>query len=783
MQSVLTMAAANIRKRKAQSILILVIILMASLLLATAIGILGNLSNPFENMFAAQNASHLTLQVSEHTLDLDQAVQWWQSRGDVEAVQTFPFYWMEDQVAHNGRLQSMGSLIMAQHPGTVLTQDKLTVVEGEEKTAPGANELWVPTGYAYAWGIRPGDTLEINIAGEKTEFTVSAIIVDPQYSMSMMNPIRVWTGWEFPADHLSDVLISIRFSDYTSYPQLWEEFQEYLGHPVPGFSLDYTALEYAYSQIEGIIGAIMLLFSVIIILVALTAIAFTIANGVVLDYKVIGTLGAQGFSPGNIRWIYTLQYLVLAALGIPAGILLSQPVVSGVMSQMLKTQGIASLDASLMAPAILTSGVMIMAVLVAAYTSSGKAGKVKPAEAIRHAAPPAKSGAKRRMDITSFKGLSISLLMGLKNTVTGRRNSLFLAAAAAVMAFVLVFSVNTYTSVRDMDQNYAYWGFDASHVFISRPDVPAVDGHHEVIDPLLADPRTKAVVPTGVLLASISAQSGQPSSNVVGFVYAGDMDSIGILNLEGRSPIHSNEVSLSALSAKEFGKTVGDMVELFIEGETVSFLVTGIYQSINGMGRGFRIQESAVRKINPDSRMPNYSILLHDSEDSAQFVRDMKDLFPETYNIRTAAESGEINLSGITAYMALIALNLSIIFMGVAFVIIFSLTLINIYSEKKNYGIYKALGMTPLQIRMSIVWKAGFLALIGASIGIPLSLFLTPQALSMLVAEMGLMKFPFAPTAWGTAAALPVSILVAVFSAWIPSGRILGLNPRNLIID
>lgn len=782
MKSVLVMAAANIRKRKVQSVLILITILMASLLLATAIGILGNLNRPFQKMFAAQNASHLTLQTSRQAINLDQSLLWWQAQGDVEAVQVFPYFFMNEQVVHNGKQQAMGSLIMAAHPGTALIQDKLVVVQGEKKAAPKANELWVPTGYAFAWGISPGDVLEIPVNGETKVFTVTAIIVDPQYSMSMMNPIRVWTGGEFLDDQTPEVLLSIRFGDYSSYPRLWAEYEDFLGHPVQGFIMDYTALEHAYSQIEGIIGAIMLLFSGIIILVALAAMAFTISNGIILDYKIIGILGAQGFSVKGIRLIYTLQYAVLAAVAIPAGLFLSRPVVEAVMSQVLKSLGIASLDASLLTPAVITITVMTLITLMTAYSCSGKAGKIKPAEAIRNAAPPAKAGTKRPMDMTGCHRLSVSLLLGLKDTLAGKRHSIFLVAASAVLAFVLVFSVNTYNSIRSMDQNYAYWGFDASHVFVTRPTDQPIDSHQEVLTPLRADPRVKAVVPTSFLLTSIPAQDGQPSANVVAFVYGGDMDSIGILNLEGRSPVHNNEVSLSALTARDFGKTVGDMVELFIEGEKGFYLVTGIYQSMNGMGRGFRIQELAVRKVNPDFRAENYSVLLHDSRDDEKFAQDMQMLF-SGFNIRTTAKSGEINLSGITTYMALIAMTLSIIFMSVAFVIIFNLTLMNIYSDKKNFGIYKALGMTPLQIRMSIVWKAGILALLGAAMGIPLSLLLTPQALSLLVADMGLMKFPFVPTLWGTVTALPISILVALFSAWIPSGRVLSLNPRNLIID
>jgi hypothetical protein len=42
-----------------------------------------------------------------------------------------------------------------------------------------------------------------------------------------------------------------------------------------------------------------------------------------------------------------------------------------------------------------------------------------------------------------------------------------MVASAAVMAFVLVFSVNIYHSVSKMDSNFAYWGFDDADVLLN----------------------------------------------------------------------------------------------------------------------------------------------------------------------------------------------------------------------------------------------------------------------------------------------------------------------------
>lgn len=776
------MVVANIRGRKVQSFLIFTTILIATLLLATAFGIMNNLYQPFETMFEAQNGSHLVMQFWRgNSPNVEDAINWWQSQDQVIGVQTFPYFWMKEQLALNGEFRTMGDLIVTEHSGVRLSQDMLRATAGEDKPAPGPGELWVPTGYAYSWGIQLGDILEFPVNGVQKRFTVSAIIVDPQYSSSVMNPVRVWGAPGLIEEEGPEQLLAIRCRDASSYRGLWLKYEEFLGHPVPGFLLDYDMVAQGYSEIEGLAGAILLLFSGIIILVALIAIAFTITNGIILDLKTIGVLGAQGFSPGNIKWIYVLQFLGLALAAIPGGILLSKPVVNMLMGQTLNCLGLATGDGSLLKPALVTALIMAPLILAVSFLGARRAGKVKPAEAVRLAGRPAE-GARTTWDITKDKKLPVTLLLGLKMALTNKRHSLFLLAAAAILTFVLVFSFNTYNSIKVMGENRAYWGFDDADVFVQRPDNWKLNSHDEVMAPLLRDPRTKSVLPVDYALAAAPAKDGNPTSTVLAFIYDGDMSAAGVLNLEGRNPQYSNEAALTAITAQECGKEIGDMIDLFVQGKTDSYLVTGIFQSINSGGRGFRIQEAAVRKNDPDFRVEVYSIKLKDGVNAEEYIRDVQKLLPTEFTVKTAEDSG-VAFPSITAGTALIALTLSVVFTVIAFIIIFNLTLMSIYSERKDYGIYKALGMTPLQTRLCLVAKAGVLALVGAVLAIPFSLLLTPRALSYLAVDLGLVRFPFSVTVLGTLAALPIGVLVAMLSTWLPAGKILKISPRSLAAE
>ncbi|TCT15475.1 putative ABC transport system permease protein [Natranaerovirga pectinivora] len=787
MRSVFMMSLANIRKRKAQSILIGLTILVSALMLSTAIGVLENINDPFDEMFEKQKASHITMQIEDKSIDVDKMVSWWREKEAIESVNFHLFFGRSEKLHYNGIEKSMGDLMLTEHPGQYTNQDILYIVEGADKNSPGTNEMWLPTGYAYAWGISVGDSIGVSIDGEFIDFEVSAIVVDPQYSASMINPVRVWVEKGTLTDRLEEEslakMVGLRFDDISQYDALWIEFEEYLGMPFPGFKFDYEFMAFAYGLIQNILGIIMLIFSVIIILVAIFVIGFTISNSIISDYKIIGILKAQGFSSNNIKGVYALQYFLISAIAVPIGIFTSRYLVFLIMKQMIKSLGITNLNNSILIPALITFVSIFVVIFFVSLWNTGKAGRINPAEAIRNNMSKKQKISKRRFDISKIKNLPVTFILSLKLVVSERKNTYFIIVSSVIMSFVLVFSINTYNSVSRMDQNYAFWGFDSAEIYITRESDIVDKTNNDIINIIKKDSRVKAVVPYSAILdCAIPAQNGKTSENLVGFTYDGDMDGIGILNLEGKNPVRNNEVSISILVANKYEKNIGDYIDIFIYGEEKTYLITGIYQSLNAMGWGFRIQEDTVRSINPEYNAHNFSVKLINDNEKNQLVMDMKDLLGPGYNIRNVEESGEINLSSITASMALVTVILSMIFIIVAFIITFNTTIMSIYHSRKTFGIYKSIGMTQQQIRYSLLWKSGILSLIGSAIGIPISLIVSPKVLSMLITNLGMVEFPFIMT-WTTLLAIPICIGIAIISTWLPSKKILSINPRNLIVE
>lgn len=790
MRAIVQIAWANLSKRKMQSLLIGLTLVLAAFLLSSALGVMAQLRQPIEAMYEQQRGSHLLLQMNPGVHDPEAIGTWWKQQPEVNAVEVNPYMMVSERIGLRDDFHSMGDLLLTAYPQTERHQDQLVFVTGPKQSSdavPETGEIWLPTGYAYAWGIETGDILTMPHAGESIELEVGAIVIDPQFSSGMMNPVRLWVsqdtldqfGWQ---DYAGQAMVSIRFDDYSNYSRLWQDFEQELGVPFMGFIYDYESIINSYNMIQSIIGILLLIFALIILAVSIMVLIFTLSQVILSEQAIIGIIKTQGFSVGQVNAVYLLQYLLLALLSIPVGLVLSRFAVQAITAGMLRSVGAAA-SAQPIWPLPAAGLIMFAVVAITSRIGSGKAGRIRPVQAITDSAQP-ETISRRARRLPAANGLPLPLLLAWQQGCVQKRKMLFVGIAAMITTFVLVFSINTWNSVNRMHENLAFWGFDNSDVMIStdrqRQDIPK----QELVAMIREDRRVDTVIPMGALInCAIPAQSGKTSRNLIAFSYDGDMNDIGMINLTGNHPHALNEVSISRLVAEKYEKRPGDLIRLTIDGNEAEFLVTGIYQTMNSMGWGFRMQEEAVRTQSATYQPNSYLIRLADDANADEYVQDMKLRFGESFNIRTPEQGGEINLSGITANLALVTSLLSVLFLAAAFVIIFNLSLLGIHQHKKQFGIFKAIGMSTLQIRQILVWQAAIPGLIGMAAGALIALTLSGPMLSRLMSGMGLSRFPFLVDPAMTLLVLPIALLILILAAWIPSGHVLRISTRRLIVE
>ncbi|MBU1142390.1 MAG: ABC transporter permease [Firmicutes bacterium] len=788
MHSVFIVAWSNIKKRKAQSLLVILTMMVSIVLFGTSIGILQNQNDPFEQMFENQKGSQVVLDFDQRHADLNTFVLWWKSQDEIVDVITYPYMMISDSMIHNGSTRSMGSVMLTERVVHDYQTDILTFVQGNDKEYPDEDEIFIPTGYAYNWNIELNDQLEISFNGIPKTFIVAGIVVDPQYSATLTSPSRLWIqdgtlNNYYTDDELNQSLVSIRFHDYSDYEMLMNRYESDFGHPFFGFIYDYHFIAYMYTFVESIIALILLVFSIIILIISIIVIVFTITNGIRSDLKQIGIYKTLGFSKKQTTLVYVFQYVMLLLLALPFGLFISYSLIKVILRQLAYSVGLNAISLDHLFIGLVTSIVMLVLIIMSTILGSRKAVRIKPIETIRYSISD-KTNKKTNISLSKLRYMKVSYMIAVKSILSNLKHSIFIFISVVVLAFIFTFSFNIYHSISRMNDNLAMWGFDASEVFITTDSKDDTMDYDTFMDTFKDHSQISAISLHGVMVdASVASQDNISSTTALGFVYGGVWDEIGLTNLSGSNPLHNDEVSISYLTAQKYNKSIGDTIDLYVVGIKKTMKVTGIYQSLNAGGWGFRVKAETVLEIDPNYDLPRYLIKLNDKENVNQFIDEFNASYGQTYTARSVSESGEINIDQIIKMMGLVSITLSLIFGIISIIIVFNFMMIYIYDHKKEFGIYKAIGMDEKTLRDSLRIKITFLSCLGVLVGIPLSIQLTPGLLSLFLTDMGLARFPFEINVMFTIIVFPLSVLIQLISVNLASRKLKSINLRELIVD
>jgi putative ABC transport system permease protein len=786
MRSICIITLNNIKRRKLQSFLITLIIMVSCVMFFISLGILTKSNQPFIKMQQKLNASQDIIGYKEGIYDINKIKTWWEKNEGVKSIQTYKGYNYNGKASYNNNPFRYGVSFTEREED--LVQDKLLIVEGDKKETPGAGEVWVPTGIAYQENIKVGGTLKVNIHKKDVNLKVSAIVVDPQFSTAMVNPTRMWIKSGEVDKIFNDVdnniiSIGVIYKDYSKAEKIWSDFVNSQNEKFNGGIFQYSFIEFIYTFLSKLIASILMVLSIIVLAITMLVINYTIKNAIFSDYKTIGVLKAQGLSNANIKTIYTGQFFILGAIAVVPSLVLGKILINAILYSFIRVVGIASINESMITEIMITILFIVGTVTITSYITAGRAAKIKPAEAIRNASKAKNYKKNPKINIMFLKALSLSLILAIKQIVTNKKQSVFIFITLVVTAFMITFTINIRHSLIKLSDNLAYWGFDGSEYQVVRSATKGSTKHEELFNALKSDKRIKAVVPYYYIEASFTEaidSEGIPAKQISGFGYEGDMDSIGLLNINGKSPKEKNEVSIAINTSRRLKKTVGDYINITIAGKTKTFLITGVYQAMINEAEGYRAQKAAITDMDPTFDTKAYSVVFKDKVDNKEFVKDFTNKYNDISIDRTREVNGKI-FNDIGKNISVPILMVGVIFILISFVNIFNIVLINVYEERKNYGVYKALGFTIKQIRLSIINRIMALTAVATFIGIILGFTLGPKMIELALSKQGLVEFPFLITTNTTVFGILLFIIIVFAAVWFPTSKLLGINLRELI--
>ncbi|MGN1135266.1 MAG: FtsX-like permease family protein, partial [Oscillospiraceae bacterium] len=516
----------------------------------------------------------------------------------------------------------------------------------------------------------------------------------------------------------------------------------------------------------------LFVFVILLVIIVMIAINHSIVTTIETEYVSLGILKAQGFTENKIRLIYIIQYFAALAAGSIIGTAASFPLTKALGKLFQPITGIMVSSNISVGKCLLVSLGIIFICTVYIIIASGKIGRISPVRAI--------SGGAEEIYFDSPANIAIekkplSFFIALRQITSHPKAYIGTALIAAILIF---FMITITILAQGMSANSMIEAFGALN-----GQVQAYPNNTFVLSDISkTEDCIKAIDENASAVFSSTAYMTIDETEMCCTVYSRPdiLKSV----LKGRAPAYGNEIMITEIVSEEIGKNVGDMVTVSYGGGTADYMITGIYQSVQDLGRCFTMSFEAASQLCDVTPGIMYITL---SDDALADVTVK--MLNETCGDILEAEITEND--GYSDSMTGIIDTLMNVITGVIYSVsaVFALVAVHMVCskaflrERRDSGIYKALGFTSVRLRLYFALRFLLISVIGGALGAVLSLMLSDKLLSLLLKNIGISCFDSKFSAF--TAAVPVLIICLCFFvfAFFSSAKIKKVEIRELVSE
>jgi len=723
----------DILRSKTITLTTMLFVAAAAMLLALAAILVVNLLGAIDTLMAQAKTPHFT-QMHAGELDLARLAAFAKQNEAVADFQALEFLNVDgsqflfaggslaDSVQDNGfSVQSEKFDFLLDLDGNIIT-----VADGE---------MYVPIAYMQDGTARVGDT--VTVAGKT--FTIVGALRDSQMQPLLSSSKRFLVSKnDFAAlKQFGSVeyLIEFRLHDLDQLGVFGTAYTA-AGLEANGPTLTYPLFRMFNGLSDGLMIAVILLVSALVIAIAFLCIRFTLLAKIEDDYREIGVMKAIGLRVSDIKKIYLTKYVAIAAAGSLLGYGLSFAFRDALLANIRLYMG--ESENAALSPILGIVSVLLVFLAISAYVNGvlGRFRKISPAEAVRFGISQEKSGGEKRFRLSMNKLLGINGFLGFKDVLARKGLYATMLAVLVLAAFIIIVPQNlhntissnsfiTYMGVGDSDLRIDIQQTD--HISDRAAEIAAVMENDESISRFV-------VLTTQTFRVKLADGSEERIK-----VELGDHSVFPLTYAEGRAPAAENEIALSVLNASEMGKKVGDVIMLILNERETTLTVCGTYSDVTNGGK------TAKAVFSDDSAETMWSVITAQLSDPALVdqkiveysdrfafakVSDIDEFIRQTYG-------GTISAIGKVSYAAIgVALTLTVLI---------TLLFMRMLVAKDRYAIavMKAFGFTNSDIKAQYIARSIFVLIIGILLGTLLANTLGETLAGAVIASFGASSFKF----------------------------------------
>ncbi len=783
MNTNIRIALQYFRRKKMQTVL-LALMITTTMLMVSSSFILINAYQTGDKIFESLNASESIIISNAEDKKVNSFVDFLNNQDEVENSFSEICYTPASTIMLTRLDQQILGIFQPYNQN--LEYNRIQVVEGVNTLAPSSNQVFIPTGFAKTSGIELGDTLKFIVDGKNIELEVAAFVLDAHYSSGMLQPSILYISESlFNTFEGNAHKISIKYKVYTAETELdlMNKMDTYTDNTPIGLNIDHETFLSSYLGMSSILSTILVAVGTILLIISLLVISNAITTAIDEEYKTIGILKAFGFKRLRILKIYSIRYLFISIICIPFALIISLFISKIISNSLTDIYGHINESVSGLMPTLVASIIIVVIIFIATVLLSYKTTRIKPVQAIKYGSSERKL-TKSRFNVSRSK-LPIISSLSIKDLLMKKKSSLSMLITLCLATYIIVLCAITNTTFQDIGVIKELMGMAKSDIQVSQVQTSENMNHSDFLTTLNTIEGVN-VAYSSITLTASSRYDPTYDREVyfIGTSYS-TFKGVEYPFLWGEAPTTKNEIALSYKVTQIYQKDVGDYIEINVEGYKKSFLITGIYQSLNNRGESFLILDSALPSENYSSiGFIRSTFVIQDDNANTEIV---KNNIQKAFGASVKIENQNMMFTmfqNISKSVTSTIYALIVILIGLIFIIVFNRVMIQVRNDSKKIGIYKAFGFSVNKIKIIYVNKNLIIALLSCLIGSITSILTASEVISKVTkSSLGIYRIP-STIPINELIIINVAILVCmIIATWFSTSRIKKLNPRSLLVE
>jgi putative ABC transport system permease protein len=786
-QALIRKAFANLRSHRLQTVVLFVILALATALLALAVAVQRAAANPWQRTFDQTQGAHIWFSATSQaalgsTSNIDGVIA---TAGPYRVVINTP----ESQTVLNGVQEP---IVLLARPADLEAQiAQVVMIEGRWLAAEGIREVVFDRTLAETMGVTVGDVVTLQRGSRELAATVVGLVYNPafipcpRFNTEGMCQLGIGTVYLLPEalnelepGEGSEVWIQgVRLADpeVVVYVNTTVQNNRPAGVEIGAITWDYLRDR----QIEDIqINQVILTVFSVFALGLAGFILVNVASGQILgEYREIALLKSIGFRPREITLLYLITQIILGAVAALVGIALALPLIPSVVGR--ASEVLNATDTNLITPLLLVAVAAGAVLLVALFTllPAWQAGRTNTAQAITIGyAPPQQGRPSLPVRLAIALHLPPVVILGVKDAFARPLRAALTITVIAVGVIALTFTLSIEATVQKAMTDPSLFGNFPVDIMAQVYGAPIGDETNSDSTAALNE-KTRAILTSNPAVASfISHGVLRAVDEETGDVYLvralGDDLGLVFPAREGRGLAADGEAMVSQSVATEKGIGIGDELVLLVGSKPVVLHIVGVYTAGPGNEPTVLTTIETMTNAGVPVTVDAYGVEVASEATSREAVVALVEELAQAAGPRVEVYPVIDSVTqGVIAIRSLIYL-LSLVLLAIVAANVLATTLLTVRERFRDLATMKMLGMTPRQVARSVTAGSMALSLVAVMVGIPLGLAVTFWLLAIISRQVGLdqgiARLPELP--W-LAIIVPITLLVVAVGAALPARR------------